>query len=285
MIESMTGFGKAEAQLPSKKVTIEIRSLNSKNLDIITRIPSEYKDKELEIRQVLGKKLSRGKVSFSMQIEGTGIEGTAKINKEVVQKYIEELKEISAADSANFLEIAMRLPDAISTEKEDLDPKEWKIVQNTIDQAMGEIINYRKVEGAVLKKDFEQRIATIFTLFEETRPFDEERKNVLVERLRKALDELEQKVDENRFEQELIFYLEKLDITEEQVRLGNHLDYYIEMLNSDTSNGKKLAFITQEMGREINTLGSKANFVPMQKIVIQMKDELEKIKEQNLNIL
>ncbi len=285
MIESMTGFGKAEVQLPSKKITIEIRSLNSKNIDIITRIPSEYKDKELEIRQVLGKKLSRGKVSFSMQIEGTGIEGTAKINKEVVQKYIKELKEFAPDDSANLLEIAMRLPDAISTEKEDLDPKEWKIVENTIDQAMGEIINYRKVEGAVLKKDFEQRIATIYTLLEETRPFDEERKKVLVERLRKALDDLEQKVDENRFEQELIFYLEKLDITEEQVRLKNHLEYYTEMLNSDTSNGKKLAFITQEMGREINTLGSKANYAPMQKIVIQMKDELEKIKEQNLNIL
>jgi len=179
----------------------------------------------------------------------------------------------------------MRLPDAISNEKEDLDPKEWEIVAETIDQALSEIINYRKVEGAVLKKDFEQRIATIYTLLEEIKPFDEERKKGLVERLRKAINDLEQKVDENRFEQELIFYLEKLDITEEEVRLKNHLDYYTEMLNSDSSNGKKLAFITQEMGREINTLGSKANYAPMQKIVIQMKDELEKIKEQNLNIL
>jgi len=285
MIESMTGFGKAEVQLPSKKVTIEIRSLNSKNLDITTRIPSEYKDKELEIRQEIGKKLSRGKVSFSMQIEATGIEGTARINKEVVQKYIQELQDILNADSSNLLEIAMRLPDAISNEKGDIDPKEWVIIERTIDKAMDEIVNYRKVEGAVLKKDFENRIGSIYTLLENIIPFDAERKKLLVEKLRKAVEDLEQKVDENRFEQELIFYLEKLDITEEQVRLKNHLEYYSEMLNSESSNGKKLAFITQEMGREINTLGSKANYAPMQKVVIQMKDELEKIKEQNLNIL
>lgn len=285
MIESMTGFGKAEVQLPSKKVSVEIRSLNSKNLDIMARIPSEYKDKELEIRQEIGKKLSRGKVSFSIQIEATGIEGAANINKEVVQKYIQELQEIVATDSSNLLEIAMRLPDAISNEKEDIDPKEWGIIENTIEEAMDEIVNYRKVEGAVLKRDFENRIGIIHSLLERIVPFDAERKKLLVEKLKKAVEDLEVKVDENRFEQELIFYLEKLDITEEQVRLKNHLEYYIEMLNSDSSNGKKLAFITQEMGREINTLGSKANYAPMQKLVIQMKDELEKIKEQNLNIL
>jgi len=285
MIESMTGFGKAEVQLPSKKVTVEIRSLNSKNLDIITRIPSEYKEKELEIRQKVGRKLSRGKVSFSMQIETTGIESSAKINKEVVQKYLDELQEISPIDTSNLLEIAMRLPEAVSNEKEDIDPKEWKIIEETIDEAMDEIVNYRKVEGAVLKKDFENRIGSIYILLEKIVPFDAERKKLLVEKLKKAVEDLAVKVDENRFEQELIFYLEKLDITEEQVRLKNHLEYYTEMLNSDSSNGKKLAFITQEMGREINTLGSKANFAPMQKIVIQMKDELEKIKEQNLNIL
>lgn len=281
----MTGFGKADIQLPSKKLTIEIRSLNSKNLDIITRIPSDYKDKELDIRQKIAKYLSRGKVSFSMQLESTGVDGSIKINKEVVQKYIAELKEIYPSSPDNLLEIAMRLPDAVSSEKEEIDSKEWKLIANTIDQAMADIVDYRKVEGAVLKKDFEMRISTIYSLLDKVSQHDEERKKVLIERLKKAVEELEQKVDENRFEQELIFYLEKLDITEEQVRLKNHLDYYLEMLNSDESNGKKLAFITQEMGREINTIGSKANHAPMQKIVIQMKDELEKIKEQTLNIL
>lgn len=281
----MTGFGKADIQLPSKKLTIEIRSLNSKNLDIITRIPSDYKDKELDIRQKIAKYLSRGKVSFSMQLESTGVDGSIKINKEVVQKYIAELKEIYPSSPDNLLEIAMRLPDAVSSEKEEIDSKEWKLIGNTIDQAMADIVDYRKVEGAVLKKDFEMRISTIYSLLDKVSQHDEERKKVLIERLKKAVEELEQKVDENRFEQELIFYLEKLDITEEQVRLKNHLDYYLEMLNSDESNGKKLAFITQEMGREINTIGSKANHAPMQKIVIQMKDELEKIKEQTLNIL
>lgn len=281
----MTGFGKADIQLPSKKLTIEIRSLNSKNLDIITRIPSDYKDKELDIRQKIAKYLSRGKVSFSMQLESTGVDGSIKINKEVVQKYIAELKEIYPSSPDNLLEIAMRLPDAVSSEKEEIDSKEWKLIGNTIEQAMADIVDYRKVEGAVLKKDFEMRISTIYSLLDKVSQHDEERKKVLIERLKKAVEELEQKVDENRFEQELIFYLEKLDITEEQVRLKNHLDYYLEMLNSDESNGKKLAFITQEMGREINTIGSKANHAPMQKIVIQMKDELEKIKEQTLNIL
>jgi len=285
MIESMTGFGKAEIQFPSKKLTIEIRSLNSKNLDVMSRIPSEYKDKELEIRQKIAKELSRGKVSFTMQLESTGVEGSVKINKELVQKYINELKEISPTDSDNLLEIAMRLPNSVSSEKEEIDLKEWELINKIIDQAMDKIVNYRKVEGAVLKKDFEMRIKIIYSLMDKVVLYDKERKEILVERLRKAIEELQQKVDENRFEQELIFYLEKLDITEEQVRLKNHLEYYLEMLNSEESNGKKLAFITQEIGREINTIGSKANHAPMQKVVIQMKDELEKIKEQTLNIL
>lgn len=285
MIESMTGFGKAEIQFPSKKLTIEIRSLNSKNLDVMSRIPSEYKDKELEIRQKIAKELSRGKVSFTMQLESTGVEGSVKINKELVQKYINELKEISPTDSDNLLEIAMRLPNSVSSEKEEIDLKEWELINKIIDQAMDEIVNYRKMEGAVLKKDFEMRIKIIYSLMDKVVLYDKERKEILVERLRKAIEELQQKVDENRFEQELIFYLEKLDITEEQVRLKNHLEYYLEMLNSEESNGKKLAFITQEIGREINTIGSKANHAPMQKVVIQMKDELEKIKEQTLNIL
>ena len=285
MIESMTGYGKAVAQLPNKKLTIEIRSLNSKNIDIITRIPSSYKEKELAIRKKLAKKLVRGKVSFVMKIESTGVEGAAKINKELVRKYVEDLKEISTSDSDNLLDIAMRLPDTLSVEKEELDVAEWRIVENCIDTAITEIVAYRQTEGAVLEKDFRNRVKTIINLLEQVNVLDPERKKGLKDKLKKAIDDLHQKVDENRFEQELIYYLEKLDITEEQVRLKNHLDYYLEMLDSDTSNGRKLGFITQEMGREINTLGSKANFARMQKIVIQMKDELEKIKEQNLNIL
>ena len=285
MIESMTGYGKAVAQLPNKKLTIEIRSLNSKNIDIITRIPSSYKEKELAIRKKLAKKLVRGKVSFVMKIESTGVEGAAKINKELVRKYVEDLKEISTSDSDNLLDIAMRLPDTLSVEKEEWDVAEWRIVENCIDTAITEIVAYRQTEGAVLEKDFRNRVKTIINLLEQVNVLDPERKKGLKDKLKKAIDDLHQKVDENRFEQELIYYLEKLDITEEQVRLKNHLDYYLEMLDSDTSNGRKLGFITQEMGREINTLGSKANFARMQKIVIQMKDELEKIKEQNLNIL
>ena len=285
MIESMTGYGKAVTQLPNKKLTIEIRSLNSKNIDIITRIPSSYKEKELAIRKKLAKKLVRGKVSFVMKIESTGVEGAAKINKELVRKYVEDLKEISTSDSDNLLDIAMRLPDTLSVEKEEWDVAEWRIVENCIDTAITEIVAYRQTEGAVLEKDFRNRVKTIINLLEQVNVLDPERKKGLKDKLKKAIDDLHQKVDENRFEQELIYYLEKLDITEEQVRLKNHLDYYLEMLDSDTSNGRKLGFITQEMGREINTLGSKANFARMQKIVIQMKDELEKIKEQNLNIL
>ncbi len=285
MIESMTGYGKAVTQLPNKKLTVEIRSLNSKNIDIITRIPSSYKEKELAIRKKLAKKLVRGKVSFVIKIESTGVEGVAKINKELVRKYLEDLKEISTSDSDNLLDIAMRLPDTLSAEKEELDVAEWKVVENCIDAAITEIVTYRQTEGAVLEKDFRNRVKTIINLLEQVNVLDPERKKDLRDKLKKAIDELKQKVDENRFEQEMIYYLEKLDITEEQVRLKNHLDYYLEMLDSDTSNGRKLGFITQEMGREINTLGSKANFAGMQKIVIQMKDELEKIKEQNLNIL
>ncbi len=285
MIESMTGYGKAVLQLPSKKISIEIKTLNSKNLDIIARIPSEYKEKELEIRKKLAKKLVRGKITFGLYTEITGVDDSVKINSEMVQKYLNELQKFDTTASENLLQIAMSLPDAISSIKGDLDPKEWIIVNETIDKALAETQNYRKTEGSVLQNDFIERVTTIKELLLEVDKLDSGRKQSLRDKLIKAIEELRQKVDENRFEQEMIYYLEKLDITEEQVRLKNHLDYFIEMLNLPTSNGKKLGFIAQEMGREINTIGSKANYAPMQKIVIQMKDELEKIKEQNLNIL
>ncbi|HIP48356.1 MAG TPA: YicC family protein [Lutibacter sp.] len=284
MIESMTGYGKSVLQLPSKKVTIEIKTLNSKNLDIIARIPSDYKEKELEIRKKLAKKLVRGKVTFGLYIEATGIDDSVKINTQMVKKYLKELETLYPKSNENLLAIAMNLPDTISSIKGELDPKEWKIVEEYIDKAIAETVNYRQTEGDVLEKDFVERVTIISDLLEQIDEYDTERKQALRDKLTKAIEELHQKVDENRFEQEMIYYLEKLDITEEQVRLKNHLSYFIEMLNTSDSNGKKLGFIAQEMGREINTIGSKANFANMQKIVIQMKDELEKIKEQNLNI-
>jgi len=285
MIESMTGYGKAIVQLPTRKVSIEIKSLNSKNLDINARIPLNYREKELEIRKKIASKLVRGKIDFGMYIEATGVDTTVSINTELIQKYMDQLRVINTGSNDNLLEIAMRLPDTISSNKEELDPKEWLIIEKAIDEAIADLIDYRKTEGAVLQHDFEQRIQLISKLLSEVMTFDVLRKTELRSKLLKAIEEMQQKVDENRFEQELIYYLEKLDITEEQVRLKNHLEYYIQVLHSKDSNGKKLGFITQELGREINTIGSKANHAPMQKIVVQMKDELEKIKEQNLNIL
>ena len=285
MIESMTGYGKAIVQLPTRKVSIEIKTLNSKNLDINARIPLYYKEKELDIRKKLARNLVRGKVDFGMYIESTGVGSSVKINTKLVTKYMDELRVISSGSSDSLLEIAMKLPETVSSVKEELDPKEWLLIDNAIDEAIKNLKEYRMSEGAALEKDFLKRIKIISNLLNEVATFDEDRKKNLRERLIKAIGELKQKVDENRFEQELIYYLEKLDITEEQVRLKNHLDYYLEVLHTDDSNGKKLGFITQEMGREINTIGSKANHVSMQKIVVQMKDELEKIKEQNLNIL
>lgn len=281
----MTGYGKAIVQLPTKKVSIEIKSLNSKNLDINARIPLNYREKELNIRKKIAHKLIRGKVDFGIYIESTGVDTSVSINTELVQKYMDELSNMNANSTDNLLQIAMRLPDTISTKKEELDPKEWIFIEKGIDEAIDKLLDYRKSEGAVLQNDFEQRIQLISDFLVEVTSFDSIRKSELRARLINAIEEMQQKVDENRFEQELIYYLEKLDITEEQVRLKNHLAYYLEVLHSDESNGKKLGFITQELGREINTIGSKANHAPMQKIVVQMKDELEKIKEQNLNIL
>ncbi len=285
MIASMTGFGKAVVQLVSKKISIEIKSLNSKNLDINMRIPQEYKEKELEMRKKIADSLVRGKVSFTLYIENTGVDDTLKINRAMVQKYMEELQQISPLPAKDLLPVVMNLPDTLSNVKDDIDPDEWQIIIRAMEEALHNIVAYRQAEGAVLQADFSQRIATLEKLLAEIPPLEIKRKEAMILKLQKALEDLKQNVDENRFEQELIYYLEKLDITEEQVRLKNHLDYYKQMLHTKDSNGRKLGFITQEIGREINTIGSKANFAPMQKIVVQMKDELEKIKEQNLNIL
>jgi len=285
MIQSMTGYGKAEIELHQKKVTVEIKTLNSKNLDLNVRIPSFYREKELEIRRNLSKQLVRGKIDFSIFIESTGSQTSTVINKEVVNNYIDQLRSIAVTSPENLLEIAMRLPDTLKTEREQLDEDEWLVIGKAIDEAVVKVLKFRLDEGSVLKQDFTNRIKAIQKLSEQVVNLDEERLQKMREKLGKAITELKQTVDENRFEQELVYYLEKLDITEEKVRLNNHLDYFLQELDSDISNGKKLGFISQEIGREVNTTGSKSNFAPMQKVVVQMKDELEKIKEQLLNVL
>ena len=288
MIQSMTGYGKAVLQLPTKKVTIEIKSLNSKNLDLNVRIPSYYKEKELAVRKKLASALVRGKIDFSIYVEMTSDETSTKVNKSVVKQYVAQLRStlnIDSVEDVELLKMAIRMPDALATEREELDENEWTLINKNIDIAITEIVQYRIDEAASLEIDFRERIANINTYLDEVKALDSDRVENVKTRLKKAIDDLKVDTDENRFEQELIYYLEKLDINEEKVRLANHLDYFLQTLGSEDSNGKKLGFIVQEMGREINTTGSKANFAPMQKAVIQMKNELEQIKEQILNVL
>jgi len=285
MIQSMTGYGKTVLQLPTKKISIELKSLNSKNLDVNVRIPSYYREKELSIRKQLASKLGRGKIDFSIYIESNGGEVHSKINENVVKEYMNQLQEIVNGNEVELLKMAVRLPDSLKTEREELDEEEWKQIETTINKTVEKIILYRKDEGKALLNDFELRILNIEKILDKIVEIDPQRIIQVRERLQKSIAELETKIDQNRFEQELIYYIEKLDITEEKVRLKNHLNYFKKELNSDVSNGKKLAFITQEMGREINTIGSKSNFAAMQNLVVQMKDELEKIKEQGLNVL
>jgi uncharacterized protein (TIGR00255 family) len=286
MIQSMTGFGKASLQLPTKKITVEIKSLNSKGLDLNTRMPSVFREMELGLRNQISQRLERGKADFSLYVEVTGEETTSKINVPIIKGYINQMRAvIPTADETELMKMAVRMPDALKTERDEIDENEWKQIQTVIDEALENIANFRKDEGASLEKEFQLRIGNINNLMNEAVSYDAERVETVKTRLRTALDELKVNVDENRFEQELIFYLEKYDITEEKVRLGNHLNYFLETLNGTEANGRKLGFITQEMGREINTMGSKSNHTEMQKLVVMMKDELEKIKEQVLNVL
>jgi uncharacterized protein (TIGR00255 family) len=288
MIQSMTGYGKSVLQLPTKKVTIEIKSLNSKNLDLNVRIPSYYKEKELAVRKELASALVRGKIDFSIYVEMTADETSTMVNHGVVKEYIQQLRNVvqtGTSEDVELLKMAVRMPDALKTEREELDENEWNLINKSIAIAIKEIVQYRIDEAASLEIDFKERITNIKTYLEQVRALDGERVENVKTRLKKAIEDLKVDTDENRFEQELIYYLEKLDINEEKVRLSNHLDYFLQTLASEDSNGKKLGFIVQEMGREINTTGSKANFAPMQKAVIQMKNELEQIKEQILNVL
>lgn len=291
MIKSMTGYGKAECELKDRKITVEIKSLNSKNLDIYTKIPGVYREKELEIRNKISKKLQRGKVEFVLYYEITDDNKATSINAGVVKNYFTQLKSI--ADELNLgvseviLQTALRLPDTLNIEREEINEEDWNTINQTIDEAMNQLDDFRTQEGQYLKKDIEQRIHNIDSFKEKITPFELNRTEKIRTKLNESINSLntDQEIDKNRFEQELIYYLEKLDITEEKVRLTNHCNYFIEMLNEPESNGKKLGFITQEIGREINTIGSKANDSDIQKFVVLMKDELEKIKEQMLNIL
>ncbi|MCB0372862.1 MAG: YicC family protein [Muricauda sp.] len=285
MIQSMTGFGKHVVQLPSKKITIELKSLNSKSLDINARIPQAYREKELELRKMIADALVRGKVDFGLYVEITGEETTAEVNQGVVKKYMEQLGNIAKGEDIKLLELALRMPDTLKTDKNDIDEAEYQSITQAMEEALSEIINFRNEEGKVLEKDFLERLNNLTSLLEEVKTMDPQRLGTVRERLDRAVADLKVEVDANRFEQELIYYLEKYDITEEKVRLANHLNYFESTLKSNDSNGKKLGFIAQEIGREINTIGSKANYAPMQQLVVQMKDELEKIKEQMLNVL
>lgn len=291
MIKSMTGYGKAICELPDKKITIEIRTLNSKQLDLNTRIPSVYKEKELEMRSIISKELERGKIDVSFWVEDTGAESNYTFNNELIKNYYVELKKITQAlnvkDDKDLLAITMRLPDVLKSEREELDEQEWMKIAKALTEVIAAVDDYRTIEGKVLEKDFNKRVELILNLLKMLSPFEKERIEKLRTRLNAELNNQfdSENVDKNRFEQELLYYLEKFDITEEKVRLANHCNYFNETMESHNSNGKKLGFIVQEMGREINTIGSKANHSEIQKIVVQMKDELEKIKEQLMNIL
>ena len=291
MIKSMTGYGKAECLLADKKLTIEIKSLNSKQMDTNARLPSLYKEKELEIRQLIASELERGKVDCSFFYELTGDTAPATINEPVVKSYYQQLYKISGElglqASLELLSTVMRMPDTIRTEKQELDVKEWMKVKDALTKAVDQLNNFRIQEGKSLDIDLRQRVEAISLKLEKVESYEKGRVDQVRERIAKHLEDFVKKdtVDENRFEQELIYYIEKLDISEEKVRLANHCTYFLETMEDEGPAGKKLGFISQEMGREINTLGSKANHKEIQKLVVEMKDELERIKEQVLNVL
>ena len=286
MIQSMTGFGKSLLQLADKKIIIEIKSLNSKAIDLNTRIAQAYKEKELTLRKLISDTLERGKIDFTLTVENTSASSTSTLNTPVVRGYIEQMRAISPnGPDVEFLKMAVRMPDALTTPVEEVDEQEFAQIEEQLVLALKKLQAFRSSEGTILQKDFELRIRNIQQLLTQVEALDTERLAAIRSRMERAVEEIRDRVDENRFEQELIFYLEKLDITEEKVRLANHLNYFLTTLEEPQSNGRKLGFIAQEIGREINTLGSKANHAQMQQIVVLMKNELEKIKEQVLNIL
>ena len=285
MIKSMTGFGKAETQFQNKNYILELRSLNSKGLELNTRLPIQFREIEIHLKKIIGESLQRGKVDLSLNIEYIEQSSSKKINLGVVNQYIEQLREIEDADRLDLLKIAMRLPDTLKSELNDTEEDEIKTIEGLLEKALINLNKYRVDEGSSLEEDFKKRLIKLKALIDKVIQIDPERKEKIENKLRTSIEELQIEIDENRFEQELIYYIEKYDITEERVRLDSHIEYFTHTMEKSSSNGKKLGFIAQEMGREINTIGSKASHAGLQKVVIQMKDELEKIKEQLLNVL
>ena len=291
MIKSMTGFGKAEFEVNNKKITLELKALNSKQIDINVRIPSVYREKEIELRKELADRLVRGKVDLSLYVENHGAESNNKINEPILISYFQHLKKIneglSLKTDQTTLHAALRLPDVVKTEYESFDEVEWLVIMDHLRKAINEIDEFRVKEGKALQTDIVANTKTIMGLLKQITPYEVQRIEILKNRLNESLNKLNLSgnIDENRFEQELIYYIDKMDMNEEKVRLENHCTFFLETLDQEELNGKKLGFITQEMGREINTLGSKAYESNIQRMVVQMKDHLERIKEQLLNVL
>lgn len=290
MIQSMTGYGKAVAELPNRKITIEIKSLNSKQLDLSTRLPYIYKEKDISLRNYLSRMLQRGKVDFTINVETISKNISTKINHDVLKQYLQDLKPLTAemgiAEPQDWISTLLQLPEVMKQEVDEPDENEWNIIEKSIHESVEKLIEFRLQEGAMLEKLLIEKIENIRSLQKDLGPLEPERLERVKTKIVEGLSNLgNADYDKNRFEQEMIYYIEKLDVSEEKNRLTNHLNYFIETLNENTSQGKKLGFITQEIGREINTLGSKSNHSEMQRIVVQMKDELEQIKEQVLNVL
>ncbi|NDV70128.1 YicC/YloC family endoribonuclease [Dysgonomonas sp. 25] len=289
MIQSMTGFGKASQDLDGRKVTVEIKSLNSKQLDLSVRIPNIYKEHEMTLRNSLARQLERGKVDFLIYIENTTSEASSAINQPILESYYNQIKEsaktLGIAEPTDWFQILTRLPDVMKYESQEADEQEWKNVLEIAGQAIEQLNNFRRQEGAMLQKLFEEKIQNIRALLAEVDQYDADRIEKIKSRITESLENLNVDYDKNRFEQELIYYIEKLDINEEKSRLANHLSYFEKTMKEDKGQGKKLGFISQEIGREINTMGSKSNNAGMQQLVVRMKDELEQIKEQVLNVL
>ncbi len=292
MIRSMTGFGKTEFEVGNKKITLEIKSLNSKQLDINTRIPAMYREKDIEIRRLMSEMLTRGKVDFALYLDNLGAESTSRINAAIVKDYYRQLsvvyQELGLEVNGTIMESILRLPETVKMVYDELDESEWLVVRENLIKTLEELNRFRDQEGLALKTDIVANIANILDLLKQVEPFENQRMENVKAKITDSLDalQLNGNVDKNRFEQELIYYMEKLDINEEKVRLANHCSYFTEtMMEESEPSGRKLGFIAQEIGREINTLGSKANESNLQRIVVQMKDNLEKIKEQVLNVL
>jgi uncharacterized protein (TIGR00255 family) len=291
MIQSMTGYGKATITLSDKKINVEIKSLNSKALDLSTRIAPLYREKEMEIRNEISKFLERGKIDFSLWIEKSDTDTVTPINGAVVEGYYKQIKQLSDSLEipmpADWFNVLLRMPDVMTkNDVQELSDEEWAEAHQAVEEAIQHLVDFRKQEGEALAKKFREKIANIRALLESIAPHEEERIEKIKTRITDALEKtVSVDFDKNRLEQEIIYYIEKLDINEEKQRLANHLKYFINTMEDGSGQGKKLGFIAQEMGREINTLGSKSNNAEMQKIVVQMKDELEQIKEQVLNVM